>query len=72
MNHGIGKFAHGWGITDHWPTFNVADVSICVGVGLMALDMFVSKRGHTARVSSAPLAPEPALSTGPANKPPTA
>lgn len=45
MNQGIAKAAHGWGITDHWPTFNVADVSICVGVGLMALDMFVSKRG---------------------------
>jgi lipoprotein signal peptidase len=29
----------------HWPTFNVADVAICVGVGLMALDMFTSKRG---------------------------
>ena len=29
----------------HWPTFNVADIAICVGVGLMALDMFVSKRG---------------------------
>ena len=30
-----------WGGTDHsWPTFNVADVAICIGVGLMALDMF--------------------------------
>jgi lipoprotein signal peptidase len=29
----------------HWPTFNVADVAICVGVGLMAIDMFFSKRG---------------------------
>lgn len=29
----------------HWPTFNIADVAICVGVGLMALDMFGSKRG---------------------------
>ena len=57
MNHGIGKLAHGWGITDHWPTFNVADVSICVGVGLMALDMFVSKRGHQGRVSPAQLTP---------------
>jgi signal peptidase II len=32
-------------ITDHWPTFNIADVAICVGVGLMAVDMFTSKRG---------------------------
>jgi lipoprotein signal peptidase len=30
-----------WGGRDHsWPTFNVADIAICVGVGLMALDMF--------------------------------
>jgi signal peptidase II len=28
----------------HWPTFNVADIAICIGVGLMALDMFTSKR----------------------------
>ncbi|MES1172700.1 MAG: signal peptidase II [Myxococcales bacterium] len=67
MNYGIGKVVHGWGITDHWPTFNVADVSICVGVGLMALDMFVSKRGPS-RIAGAPLAHEPALSS----KPPTA
>ncbi len=36
----------GQGLTErHWPTFNIADVAICVGVGLMALDMFGSKRG---------------------------
>lgn len=33
------------GIDHHWPTFNVADIAICVGVGLMAVDMFTSKRG---------------------------
>jgi signal peptidase II len=27
----------------HWPTFNIADVSICIGVGLMAVDMFVGQ-----------------------------
>jgi len=70
MNRGIFKVVKGWGITDHWPTFNVADVSICVGVGLMALDMFVSKRGHHPPVHGH-LAPEPALSTGPASKPPS-
>jgi signal peptidase II len=32
-------------VTDHWPTFNVADVAICVGVGLMAIDMLTSRRG---------------------------
>jgi lipoprotein signal peptidase len=32
-----------WGGRDHsWPTFNVADIAICVGVGLMAIDMFSS------------------------------
>jgi signal peptidase II len=30
----------------HWPTFNVADIAICVGVGLMAVDMFTSKLGR--------------------------
>lgn len=28
----------------HWPAFNVADSLICVGVGLMALDMFNEER----------------------------
>ncbi len=32
------------GIERHWPTFNVADVAICVGVGLMALDMMFGKK----------------------------
>ncbi len=27
----------------HWPTFNVADISICVGVAFMAIDMFTSR-----------------------------
>jgi lipoprotein signal peptidase len=40
-----------WGGKDHsWPTFNVADIAICVGVGLMAIDMFSGpkkpKRAH--------------------------
>jgi len=34
------------GIERHWPTFNVADIAICVGVGLMAVDMFASKRAN--------------------------
>lgn len=33
------------GIERHWPTFNVADIAICVGVGLMAVDMMFGKRG---------------------------
>lgn len=34
-----------WGGKDHhWPTFNVADIAICVGVGLMAVDMLGSRK----------------------------
>jgi signal peptidase II len=61
MNRGIAAVVSGWNVTDHWPTFNVADISICVGVGLMALDMLLSsrRRGEGAapeeqRSSSAP------------------
>jgi signal peptidase II len=45
MNRLIASVFSSWGqITDHWPTFNVADISICVGVGLMAVDMFTSRK----------------------------
>ena len=27
--------------THHWPTFNVADAFICVGVGLLFVDAFI-------------------------------
>ncbi len=44
----------------HWPTFNVADIAICVGVALMALDMLSGKR--LAPVTPpAPPAPAPEL-----------
>jgi signal peptidase II len=41
-----------WHVKTHeWPTFNVADAALCVGVGLMMLDMIA------ARPSSTPSAP---------------
>ncbi len=43
----------------HWPTFNVADIAICVGVGLMAIDMFVSKRGKAEPKAKTPQTPVP-------------
>jgi lipoprotein signal peptidase len=36
------------GVERHWPTFNVADIAICVGVGLMAVDMFTSRKAKKA------------------------
>jgi signal peptidase II len=48
----------------HWPTFNVADIAICVGVGLMAIDMFTSKRPRRpapVQLEAVAPAPEPAL-----------
>jgi signal peptidase II len=49
MNTLIAKLVSGWHVTDHWPTFNVADISICVGVGLMAVDMLTSARRNAER-----------------------
>jgi signal peptidase II len=37
----------------HWPTFNIADVAIVVGVGLMAVDMFTSRRGPKPAIPAA-------------------
>jgi lipoprotein signal peptidase len=33
-------------VVEYWPTFNVADIAICIGVGFMAIDMLISKRHH--------------------------
>jgi signal peptidase II len=40
----------------HYPTFNVADASICIGAGLLIIDLFLSKKqkAETAALSSAP------------------
>jgi signal peptidase II len=45
MNELVARLHPTWSVTDHWPTFNVADISICVGVGFMAIDMLTARRG---------------------------
>lgn len=59
MNAFIAKYAKGWTVTDHWPTFNVADIFICIGVALMAVDM-VTSRKKPAPSQAPPGAPPPA------------
>lgn len=34
----------------HYPTFNVADISICIGAGLLIIDMFLSKRNQNSEI----------------------
>ena len=36
----------------HYPTFNVADMAICVGAGLLILDMFLSKENQNSKIES--------------------
>jgi signal peptidase II len=86
MNTFIARGAKSWSVTDHWPTFNVADISICIGVGLMAVDMITSRRrvqaeqpapavsaGSAASEPAAPPAdPPPAVSSDGASDPPRA
>jgi len=57
MNELFDRVFHTGSSTDHWPTFNVADIAICLGVGLMAIDMFTSKRGAAPPVLRAPHVP---------------
>lgn len=57
LNELIGKYYPKHVITDHWPTFNVADIAICVGVALMAIDMLTSRRGKRPPNPDVPLEP---------------
>jgi len=58
MNEGIAAVFPTWNVTDHWPTFNVADMCICAGVALMAIDMIASRHPpKTSRSSQASAAP---------------
>ena len=36
--------------TWHYPTFNIADSAICLGAGLLILDMFLSRRNQNTEV----------------------
>lgn len=45
VNGLIGRFSGERGLaSDHWPTFNIADIAIVLGVALMAVDMFQSRQ----------------------------
>jgi signal peptidase II len=66
LNELIQKYYPKHVVTDHWPTFNVADIAICVGVALMAVDMLTSRRGK----KEAPKGPDvPIEPTGPTGEP---
>lgn len=45
----------------HWPTFNVADIAICVGVLLMAIDMFTSRPRKKKKASAPPVTSDAAV-----------
>lgn len=60
LNELIGKYYPKHVVTDHWPTFNVADIAICVGVALMAIDMVTARRGKPL-LPAADVPLEPAL-----------
>lgn len=60
LNELVVKYYPSHIVTDHWPTFNVADIAICVGVGLMAVDMLTARRGGKPKVPVADVPLEPA------------
>ena len=54
--------------SDHWPTFNVADVAIVAGVVLMGIDMFTTRK--TARAAPPRAPTPPAVTAGGTPAPP--
>lgn len=72
MNAMIAKYWRGWTVTDHWPTFNVADIFICIGVALMAVDMVTSRRKPAKESPPPPPAPAESPPEAPPAEPPAA
>ncbi len=68
MNKLLARLSPSHGITNHWPTFNVADIAICIGVGLMAIDMFTSRRAPKRAPAAAPSSDTP--HAPPSSRPP--
>jgi signal peptidase II len=66
LNELIQKHSPNHIVTDHWPTFNVADIAICIGVALMAIDMLTSRRGKKPKPAEpdVPIEPAPAVVVG--------
>jgi len=60
LNVLVHRYVPSWAMTDHWPTFNVADVAICFGVGLMAVDMFTHRPRRASSLLPVPPAPSEA------------
>jgi signal peptidase II len=60
------------GAEKHWPTFNVADIAICIGVGLMAIDMFTARSPEKEALEKAKAASAEASAAGEPPKPPGA
>ncbi len=68
MNSIIHRVFSDWVVVEYWPTFNVADIAICIGVGIMAIDMLIAKKhaktGELDPTASPPQSKEPNPSGG--------
>jgi signal peptidase II len=68
MGNLVDRIRYGWVIDfidfqhkgHHWPTFNVADIAIVVGVGLMGIDMLRHRRAHPGESGQTPATVPPA------------